>query len=212
MKLTKMLGLAVVAAIAVMAFAGAGTASATTLCKVKENPCAAANQYPTHTTILALSTKAVLSGSLPVTCHSHVTILVLEKGVLNVAGDITLLDWTSCKGCSPVTTTLLPSGTFMAVGSGGTITTTSATKVELKNCLGLGITCKAEASNVSLKFNGGKVGSTANAKAENVPVSLSGGLCGTKGTWNAGGEGSEPYVVTEVNGSATGEIWASESP
>jgi hypothetical protein len=57
MRLIKMLGLAVTA-IAAMAFLGAGTASAT-LCKAKESPCPAANQYPEHTTIV-FSSKGVL--------------------------------------------------------------------------------------------------------------------------------------------------------
>ena len=43
MKYVKMLGLAAVAAMALMAFVGAGSASATVLCKVTATPCGAAN-------------------------------------------------------------------------------------------------------------------------------------------------------------------------
>ena len=53
MRLIKMLGLAMVVAAAAMVIVGTGTASAV-LCKVKENPCAAANQYPVPTTILSV--------------------------------------------------------------------------------------------------------------------------------------------------------------
>jgi len=52
MKYLKMLSLAAVAAMALMAF-GAGTASATELCKAPETPCSAANMYPAGTTIFA---------------------------------------------------------------------------------------------------------------------------------------------------------------
>jgi hypothetical protein len=49
MKYLKMFGLAVVAAAALSAFVGAGTASATEACAVtpvKPNPCPAASMYP----------------------------------------------------------------------------------------------------------------------------------------------------------------------
>ena len=45
MRLTKMLGLAMVAAIAAMALIGAGTASAT-LCKVQQSPCPSSESIP----------------------------------------------------------------------------------------------------------------------------------------------------------------------
>jgi hypothetical protein len=45
MKYLKMLGLTVAAAAVVMAFAGAGTASATVLCKTNTTPCAAGQMY-----------------------------------------------------------------------------------------------------------------------------------------------------------------------
>ena len=64
MRFTKMLGICVIAALATMAVAGAGTASATTLCKTSEDPCGAANRYPSATklgTELASGSKFVLS-------------------------------------------------------------------------------------------------------------------------------------------------------
>lgn len=55
MKPMKMFGLALVAAVAAMALVGASSALAesTALCKVNENPCALANQYPAGTIIEA---------------------------------------------------------------------------------------------------------------------------------------------------------------
>jgi hypothetical protein len=209
MKYVKMLGLAAVAAIAAMAFVGAGSASATTLCKVNTSPCPEASRYPVHSTVLALSTEAKLTGSLTVTCHSHVTVLSETNDGASKAllGKITALLWTSCSGCSPVTTTLLPSGSLL-----GSTLTAGKTEVELKGCLGFA-TCKAVVNEAKLTFNGGAIGSTASAKADNVPVTLSGFGCGTSGTWNAGGtHGGTPYVVTSVNGETSGNVFVVASP
>lgn len=203
MKFTKMFGLAMVAAVAAMAFAGAGSASAAELCKNKEGTCA---PWPEHSTILAESSNAVLSGSLAVECDSHVTVLTETNDAGRVLGKITLLDWTNCSGCEPVVTTLLPTGSIEPTSGGnGVLKTESETKVELKNCLGFA-TCQASAGAVSLAFDGGTLGSTAQTLATNVPVSLSGFGCGSSGTWNADGKtaGSQPYVVTSVNGESGG--------
>lgn len=215
MKYVKMLGLAMVAAIAAMALVGAGSASATTLCKVNTNPCPEASRYTTPITVLALSTEAVLSGSLNVTCHSHVTVLVENNDGANkpLLGKITLLDWTGCSGgCSSATTTQLPSGSLTALGSGNGTLTAGKTVVELKGCLGFA-TCVATATEPKLEFNGGSIGSTASAKANNVPVTLSGFGCGSTGTWNAGGSnGGKPYVVTSVGSSTSGGVFVEKEP
>lgn len=66
MKYLKMLGLAVVAAMALSAFLGAGSASATVLCKTYVTPCPAAWDYPAGTEIdasLAKGSSAVLSST-----------------------------------------------------------------------------------------------------------------------------------------------------
>lgn len=51
MKYLKTLGLAAIAAAALMAFLGAASASATVLCKAVESPCSAANKYTVGTRI-----------------------------------------------------------------------------------------------------------------------------------------------------------------
>lgn len=66
----RLLGLAVLAALAVAAFVGAGSASAITLCKANENPCSAGNRYPSGTTILGKSSTSFLENeSLAVECE-----------------------------------------------------------------------------------------------------------------------------------------------
>ena len=64
MRYLKVLGLAAVAAAALMAFVGAGTASAeTTACKVTEEPCSVGNQVTSIVAHLAPGTTAVLTPS-----------------------------------------------------------------------------------------------------------------------------------------------------
>ena len=198
MKLVRMFGIAMVAAVAAMAIIGAGTASAT-LCKKNESPCAAANQYPVPTTIKAHAVGATLSGTITVTCESDVTLVHEGEKGGKLFGKVTSLTWSNCKGCTPVTTTLLPSFEDEATGGGNGKLTFLTTKVELKSCLGFA-TCQAEAKNSNLPVTGGAIG-TASATATAVPVTLSGFGCGTSGTWNA------KYVLTEVNGSKTGSIF-----
>lgn len=80
MKYLKMLGLAAVAAAALMAIVGPGTASATVACKVTETPCAAANEWAVGTSGLATlkaGTSAVMrttGGEIVITCNKgHVS-------------------------------------------------------------------------------------------------------------------------------------------
>ena len=204
MRLIKMLGLALVAAIAVTAFVGAGSASAM-LCKVKESPCKAANEYPTHTTILMLSKAIKIKATVEnVLCDSHITLLHEGLSGGKLIGKITTLTWSNCTGCSPVETTSSPIGTFKdeAVGSGNGKIFPENVTVLLKNCpFGTECTMKSTNGTTVLNLTGGTIGGTATATA-NTPVTFSGFGCGT-----AAFETEESYVVTEVNGSTTGSIF-----
>lgn len=76
MKYLKMLGLTAVAAAALMALVGTGTASATVACKVTETPCASSNEWELGTKGLATlkaGTSAVMKstgGEALMTCNS----------------------------------------------------------------------------------------------------------------------------------------------
>ena len=105
MRLIKMLGLAMVAAIAAMAFIGAGTASATVLCEVEaEETCPEESVYPAGTAIeaeLEEETKSVLE-SEAVTIECQESTLVGEttskgggEGV-PVEGEFTEVTWAEC--------------------------------------------------------------------------------------------------------------------
>lgn len=211
MKLVKLFGLAMIAAVAAMAFIGAGTASAM-LCKRAESPCLSANEYKPSTTVLVSSEATKLTASFAtVVCKSHAT-LVHEGLNANkeLFGRFTLLDWTGCTGCTEVTTTAL--GTFRdkltTPGNGELLP--EGTTVLLKNCP-LGAECTARANNeTKLLLKGGtfgQAGETAEATA-NTKVAVSGFGCGTTGTWVT--ETGKPYRVLLVQGSGEADLTTGE--
>jgi hypothetical protein len=119
MKLIRMLGLAVVAAIAAMAFAGAGTAMAsgtTALCKENVLTCPEAQRYPAGTVLEGLAVNPKLLGTFggiftgSVSCeHSVVAGTLDAKQGTPLTGTITSITFTgNCKstfgGACTVTT------------------------------------------------------------------------------------------------------------
>jgi hypothetical protein len=104
MKYVKMLGLAAVAAAALMAFIGAGTASATVLCSATETPCSAANKWGLVHIHLSSEGSTILKetgagGETLDTCKSS----TLTGDITNaggsgvpVTGNVTALTWSEC--------------------------------------------------------------------------------------------------------------------
>jgi hypothetical protein len=102
MKYVKMLGLAAVAAMALMAFLGASSASATVLCKTATNPCGS-EWLKTGTLSASLATEATsvlksTGGALEDTCSaSTVGGEITSQGEnQNVVGAISTLTFTTC--------------------------------------------------------------------------------------------------------------------
>ncbi|MDQ3724769.1 MAG: hypothetical protein M3335_02580 [Actinomycetota bacterium] len=102
MKYVKTLGLAAVAAMALMAFFGASSASATVLCKttITEGCVSSGQHYPAGTQIVATSTNTKLTaGSATVSCaHSEVKGKTSNTGSASetVFGPISTLTFTTC--------------------------------------------------------------------------------------------------------------------
>jgi hypothetical protein len=133
MKYIKMLGLAVVAAAAVMAFIGAGTASATVLCKTATNPCTEKHGDVTiHGTLVGSATLESGSEVLDTCTASMIHGKVEQTGsaTSTVSGKISELTWGSCT--NPTTTVTLGSleihhiagtnnGTLTAIGTEVTV-------------------------------------------------------------------------------------------
>src|SRR5215475_10610476 len=111
MKYLKMLGLAAVAAMALMAFVGAATASATVLCSTNTSPCPAGQKWPVGTQIEFTVTQKTTAnweetaGNVLETCTGGKI-----KGEITNAGSVTEavkiqateVSWT---GCTVPTTT-----------------------------------------------------------------------------------------------------------
>jgi len=210
MKQFKMLGLAAVAALGLMAMVGAGTASATELCSTNTSPCTG-TMYPAGTVVsaqLKAGTVANLTNPISnVICQKSTTAGKTtntgEKGVA-VTGTIESLTFTECKTASGVACTVktlnIPySASITATGSGnGTLTVTSggtgnpgATVV-----CGTLINCSFSTASAVLGVTGG---GPAIAKANAIALTPSGGICPLESHWDAEYEVKEPNPLFIVN-------------
>jgi hypothetical protein len=112
MKYLKMLGLAAIAAMGLMAFLGAGSASATVLCTTNSNPCGASWHYTgtIHATLKA-GTTAILkdtSGIVSDTCPEstiHIESTTTGSSSTTPVGEFPKGSLTWSNSCSNTTTT-----------------------------------------------------------------------------------------------------------
>jgi hypothetical protein len=196
MKYIKMLGLAAVAAMAITAFAGAASASASELCSTNTSPCTG-TKYGAGTTLEATSTSSVLTTSggfinPVVTCtHSALKGSVTNAGGkgLNVVGTINSLTFTGCTysggKCTMTATGTSYLATGIATGGGNGILTvekdTGGVPGASVSCEGL-LTCDYSSSDISFSLTGGNP-----AKIVANKVLLSGGAfpCPTQASWTA---------------------------
>jgi len=194
MKYLKILSLSAIAAAAVMAFVGAGTASATTVCTLGTTtaPCGS-GETPYSGKIVAHlvpGTTAVLSGTLKVECTSSTV-----EGETNSAGEgsITNATWSNCTNCPEIKALNLPWKAHATTGTApnGTMTVENPS-VLLGKCLGGVANCVASASSVVLDVDGGEPALVL-AKSEPLNMSTESGFgCGTSGTWTASYEALTP--------------------
>jgi hypothetical protein len=203
-RLIKMSGLAVLAAMATMAFAGAGSASADVLCLsglTAGGECTGVGH--TELTIKALGSSELKTEVGNVTCHTDVEGL-LEKSLgshKGLLGKISSLSWTKCEGtCDAAKPLNLPwhalgSGLnqHMVVSSGGTGNPTGL----LEGCTFFNVNCQYSAASVLLNFVGGN---PAKLVASNVPLTRSGhsGFCSATGTWNGSFEITSPASLLHL--------------
>jgi hypothetical protein len=189
-----MLGLAALAAAALTASVGAGTASATELCKVEGTPCT--ESYGTGTTLsssLVKETEAVLTTNLDVVkCkESSVggkTTSAGGSGTTAVKGEITSLSFTTCKDSVGNTCEVKPVNLpYEAEVSGSGETA----EMGVKDSVGAGATvicggvlnCTFTSKSLSLAVMGATTPPTVTAEA--IPLERSGGVCPSTSTWTA---------------------------
>jgi hypothetical protein len=215
----KMLGLALISVFALVAFAGATTASATVLCKVATSPCPAGSVYPSGTTLtgsLKPTTNAVLttsggSANPTLTCtSSNETLVTTSAGGgagVSVTGNLTALSFTSCtstnpSGCSSSGTVsgLPKSGSAAWTGSfGGNLVLNAPTVSFTCPILGFPVTCNFGTGTVTGVLTGGN---PVDVKFTNQSIPSSGGFgCPTAATWNADYNGTGTNAAVWVTNS-----------
>lgn len=196
-----MLGLAAVAAAAVMAFVGAGSASAARVCMVNTNPCPGASTLGAGATLSASLTggNAKLKTSIgTVECTSSSTggKLTNSGGGAGtpVKGTIETLSFKGCfvvvlfKFNCTVTTTFEKGFTAPASieGSGGNgVMTVTSGEVEPGahvECAGGTINCDYSTSSIVLDVNGG---TSSTIKAVNEKLNRTGSNCPETSEWTA---------------------------
>lgn len=206
MKHLKMLGLAVVAAAALMAVIGAGTASATELCSTATTPCSG-TKYGVGTTIRATSTNATLKTFVGTVACTHSEIVgevtgAGGSGTTAVTGKTQVLEFSGCTlGETTCTITQEAVGNSSVTGGSASATATFnynvTSKTGSKVVCGSLINCVYSTSSAVLKGQNTTSG-TPTIKAENISLAREGGICPSESIWNATYTVVEPdplYVV-----------------
>jgi hypothetical protein len=178
-----MLGLAMVAAVAAMAFVGAGTASAN---ETKLTWCTNNNALCQGKDVLKLitakATNPVLLGNLNQECETSTTMTTEESATTTtISGVVDELTFETCKPCTTITTT--PPYKSSITGS----TMTSSGSATFKNCP-FGINCKFGSAKIELTLGKNATGLYDRIIAEKEPLSLEEGsafFCGSTGEWDA---------------------------
>jgi len=210
MKQVKMLGLAAVAALGLMAMVGAGTASATELCSTNTSPCTG-TVYTSGTAVsaqLKAGTTANLTNPISnVICQKSTTTgKTTSSGGKGspVTGTIESLGFTECKtasgvACTVKTTNIPYSASITATGSGnGTLTVTkdlSGDPGATVECASL-INCTFSTASASLGVTGGN---PAIAKANGIALTPKGLTCPLESHWDAEYEVTAPKPLFIVN-------------
>ena len=213
MKQVKMLGLAAVAALGLMAMLGAGTASATELCSANASPCEAPNTMYASGTAVSAQLKAGTVANLTnpisnVTCKKSTTTgKTTNTGAKGVAvtGTTETLTFTECETagavkCTVETVNLPYTDSITANGlGGGTLTVTKDLSGDpgAKVVCGLVINCTFTTADASLGVTGGNP--MAFAKANAITLTQNGVTCPSEAHWDAEYEVTAPKPLFVVN-------------
>jgi hypothetical protein len=202
MRHLKVMGVAAIAAFALIAFAGATTASATRLCATNTTPCGSIYSHTTFHSTLATGQPAVLttSGGIinpTLSCNtSTVSVTNTNAGGgegVDVAGKLTALSFSGCTSTNPAGCSTSATIGSLA-GSTGTVAYTSGMNGTLRltpptvsfSCpiLGSPVTCTFGGSGtVDATITGGAP-AVVDVRNQNI-ASIGGFGCPNASTWNA---------------------------
>jgi hypothetical protein len=207
MKYIKMLGCAVGVAAVLMAFAGAGTASATVLCKNNESTSTCSENYPAGTEIkssLSTGTKAILKTEFKtIECSKSTVSGKSENGgdaTESIKGPVEALTFEECN-CE---IKVLKKGTleihWISGSNNGTVTENGAeVTVNCSTIFGT-VHCIYVTEKTDLGTLSGGSPAKLSTKAT-IPRLTTSGLCSATASWEATYEvaGPKPLYVAEVN-------------
>jgi hypothetical protein len=189
-KWIKNLTLAAIGAAALMAFLGAGTASATQLCATSGagTECAGTGKFEYSGTITGTSTNATLATNLfNIECsESHATITANSSTGAPILGEVTALSFSGCQtegfvhnGCT-VTVKNLP---YSASLEGKTLTVTDPVGAGAKMVCGTQLSCEFLTQEALLAITNGE---PTVAVAKEVALSHeTGAICPATASWSA---------------------------
>jgi hypothetical protein len=187
MRLIKTLGLAIIAAVAAMAFIGAPSASAeaTALCKANELACSEKNTFPAGTTILLSLIEGLVETELG---NIECEVAHAEGKTLNKLGSPLEIKMESAthEGCGPCSVTVSTFGTLLLLKTAANLGEIVAHGMLAKlNCGGV-LNCNFVSGLPKLHAKGLSEGMAAMATGTNVELKSEGGfLCPKKTTVNA---------------------------
>jgi hypothetical protein len=181
MKHVKVLGLAVVAVMAAMAFIGAGSASAATACLANESPCSEANTKLKAHFLSSAKEGSFVSGFVTVRCHSLLSIHWLNGPELWRPVHITFT-FTGCEGCTGVTATVT-NAEFMATGGGNGVIKGNGTAT-FTGCP-FGVECKYAGENTESVLDGSSTNAQGLVINQSLPKIGGSAFCSSSGVWNA---------------------------
>jgi hypothetical protein len=190
MKYLKMLGLAAIAAMGLMAFVGAGTASATVLCTATETPCSTAHEISpsndqhlvatqTGTGILE-EDKAVNPATLVTCSGSELTALSTKTGgtVETPTAEVKTLDWS---GCTSTVTTVATGSLEIHHIEGTDNGTVTSSGTEVTTAI-LGVSCTFKGTDLGTLTGGTSPVMDINATVDKTAGSF---VCPAHATWTA---------------------------
>jgi hypothetical protein len=195
MKITKILGIAAILALAVAAFVGTTSASAAfkklTMCKTHETPGTVCKSGNILREVKGSATNPILLGQLNEKCSSS-TVVLKETSATSttISGQVTTLTFTGCEPCTTVTTTP------PYAASATTAALTSAGSALLSNCP-FGINCKFGTKGATLEYGRDAEGLIIEAIAKEQPLTLEEGsafFCGSSGKWDAAYKVATPFL------------------
>lgn len=216
MKYMKILGLAAMAAMAITALIGAGTASANVLCTENKTPCPGSHptekKYIAGDVLSATAENATLTAEPEVQCqHSATSVKVTNPGnaTTNVTGTVESLSFTNCTtfggfiGCTVTVENIPYHAEITGVGATASLTVKTDGGGEPSarvSCAGI-INCTFGSPTFHLGITGGNP-ATVFANEEELTISEAGGFgCPEEAFWDADykatGTNTAAWVVKE---------------